>query len=257
MNNLVIIKNNEPTTTSLIVSQQLNRSHDSITNLIEKYEKSFKMFGVLVFEMLKPKKGSKGGRPLKVYNINEQQLMFLLMNMKVLKKDGDLVLSFKEEITKEFFRMRKALLQISLQQKNQEWIEIRQKGKESRKEFTDAIKELQVLHAKKYPDSTYTKEPNRLYSNITRMIDKALFDIQVTVKNKRNYMTKQQLTYLDVAEIKMQEIIQKCIDENRDAKETYIILQAEIEPYAKFIGKTPIIDMLTNKQLSMFEGDIN
>lgn len=251
MDNLIILKNNEPLTTSLIVAKELNRKHFSIVKLINENKISFEKFGVLQLEVEKPNKKTKGGRPEKFYIINEQHLTFLIMMLRVKRNDEDIVLSFKERITKEFFRMRKALLQAELNRKNEEWIQTRQKGKESRKEFTDAIKKLQIEHAKKHPDSNYTKRPSLLYSNYTRMINKALFDIQISAKNKREYMTKEQLSFLDVAEIKMQKIIEKCIDENKDAKETYKILETEIKPYAEWIGKTTIIDLITNNQVDI------
>ena len=170
------------------------------------------------------------------------------MNMKALKKDGDRVLEFKKLITKEFFKMRKQLLQIKLNQQNKEWIERRQKGKKSRKELTQAIKELLNEHVKNNPDSNYAKNPNLLYTNITKMINNSLFDIQIETKNKRDYMTKDQLSFLEVAEIKMQEIIHKCIDDNKNAKKTYQILKTEIKPYVEWLGKTPVIDLLTNNR---------
>ena len=67
--------------------------------------------------------------------------------------------------------------------------------------MTDAIDKLREAHVSKNPDSTYAKKPNLIYSNITRMIDKALFDIQVSSKAKRNLMTKSQLSVLDIAEL--------------------------------------------------------
>ena len=80
------------------------------------------------------------------------------------------------------------------------------------------------------------------------MINNSLFDIQIETKNKRDYMTKDQLSFLEVAEIKMQEIIHKCIDDNKNAKKTYQILKTEIKPYVEWLGKTPVIDLLTNNR---------
>jgi phage regulator Rha-like protein len=246
--NLVLLKNNEPLTTSEIVSAELKRTHKSIINLVNTYKKDFEEFGTLSFSKGK----STGGRPLEFVYLNEQQLMFLLMNMKSLKKDGDKVLKFKKLITKEFFKMKKALLQIHLNQQNEEWIKTRKDGKKARKELTDAIDKLRETHVSKNPDSTYAKKPNLIYSNITRMIDKALFDIQVSSKAKRNLMTKSQLSVLDTAELGIAKKIYESIDNDKDAKETYKILQEEIKPYVDFVGgKTTIIDMITSNQISI------
>jgi phage regulator Rha-like protein len=250
MNNLVIIKNNEPLTTSEIVSEQLKRTHKSIMNLINNYKKDFEEFGTLSFSKGK----STGGRPAEFVYLNEQQLTFLIMNMKALKKEGDLVLSFKKQITKEFFKMRKALLQIQINRQNQEWLETRKDGKQARKELTNAIKELQRVHVELNPDSTYAKKPQLLYSNITRMIDKALFDIKVATNSKRDCMTDKQLSNLGTAELAIAKKIYIHIEEKKDAKETYKILQDEIKPYINFIGgKSTIIDLILNNQISMLE----
>ena len=89
--------NNEPLTTSQIVSEQLKRTHKSIMNLVNAHKKDFEEFGTLSFSKGK----STGGRPIEFVYLNEQQLTFLIMNMKALKKDGDRVLDFKKLITKE------------------------------------------------------------------------------------------------------------------------------------------------------------
>jgi len=254
LNNLVEIKNDEIYVATNIIAQELERKHQTIIKVVINYEKELQMLGVLRFEIVKHEITDKGGAPKKIYYLNEEQYIFVITNMRTKPNEMTKVMKAKLEISRQFVSMRKALLQIKLQQQNQEWIETRKKGKESRKEFTDAIKKLHEEHCKNNPDSTYVKKPNLLYSNITRMINKALFDIQITTNiNKRDCMTKHQLSYLDTAEIKMQEIIHKCIDENKDAKETYKILQIEIEPYAKFIGKSNVIDLLIPKQISMFE----
>ncbi len=123
MNNLVLIKNNDLLTTSLIVAKELNRKHFSIVKLINENIDSFERFGVVQLEVEKPKKGTLGGRPENFYNLNEQQLIFLIMMLRVKRKEKDLVLSFKEEITKEFFRMRKYILEQKTQKQNQQYIE--------------------------------------------------------------------------------------------------------------------------------------
>jgi phage regulator Rha-like protein len=247
MKNLVLLKNNEPLTTSLIVAEQLERTHKGIIRLIRDYKKDFNDFGTLRFENVKSK-----GRPTEFVYLNEQHLTFLIMMLRVKQKESDKILKFKKLITKEFFKMKKALLQIHLNQQNEEWIKTRKDGKKARRELTDAIDKLREAHVSKNPDSTYAKKPNLIYSNITRMIDKALFDIRVSSKAKRNLMTKSQLSVLDTAELGIAKKIYESIDNDKDAKETYKILQEEIKPYVDFVGgKTTIIDMITSNQISI------
>ncbi|WP_338064621.1 Rha family transcriptional regulator [Enterococcus villorum] len=79
------------------------------------------------FEIRKPPKGSKGGRPKKVYHLNEQQatlLITFLDNTKPVKE-------FKKELVHQFYTMREELMARRLE---------RTKGKLKRCSMTDAIK---------------------------------------------------------------------------------------------------------------------
>ena len=249
MLNLVLIKNNEPLTTSLIVSDELNRTHKGIIQLIREYEKDFNEFGTLTFQMRKSK-----GRPTEFSYLNEQQLTFLIMMLRVKRKDEkDNVLKFKKRITKEFFVMKKILLQVYINKQNEEWINKRNNGKKSRKEFTDMLKRLLELTKELEPDSTYVKNPKLLYSNFTRMIYKNLYDIQIKTKNLRDSMNEKQLSILDVAELSALKEIQKCIDAGNDVKKTYEKTKEKIIEYANIVGKSTIIDLISSKQISMLD----
>ncbi|MGD9152403.1 MAG: Rha family transcriptional regulator [Gammaproteobacteria bacterium] len=243
MKDLVILENKIPLTTSLIISEQTELEHRSIFRMIKKYENDLKEFGVLRFEIAKP----KTGRPLDFAKLNEEQTSLLIMYLKNTEK----VRFFKKLINKQFHQMKKKLLQVELNHNNQEWLSTRKDGKKSRKQLIDAVSDLLKLHNEKNPDSTYAKRPDLLYSNITRLLDKSLFDIQKGIKNKRDCMSKEQLSYLDVAEIKIQQKIYECINNNKDAKETYKILQSTIKPYAEFIGKSPIISLINNSEVKL------
>ena len=244
--NLVILKNSELLTTSLIVSEQLNRTHKGIIQLIREYEKDFFDFGTLTFEMRKSK-----GRPTEFVYLNEQHLTFLIMILRVKKKsEKDEVLEFKKRITKEFFILRKQLLQASVNKQNEEWLKSRCKGKEARKEFTDILKKLLEFTKENDPKSTYVKRPNLLYSNFTRMIYKNLYDIEIKTKNLRDTMTEKQLSILGVAELAALKSIQENLDKNKDAKEIYKITNDKIKNYAEIVGKSKIIDLLISNQMS-------
>ena len=85
-------------------------------------------FGVLSFEMTKPLKGSKGGRPQKTYHLNEQQATLLITYLDNTPE----VNQFKKNLVHEFYRMRKEL--------NQRQIN-RAIEKPQRKSLMDAIKD--------------------------------------------------------------------------------------------------------------------
>lgn len=71
--------------------------------------------------------------------MNEPQLTFLIMMLRVKKNENDVVLKFKEDITAEFYRMRNLLNSQITQKANQEWLDARDKGKISRLKETDVL----------------------------------------------------------------------------------------------------------------------
>ncbi len=107
---LVFIKDknlkNDPYTTSKVISEHGGQEHESVMRLITKHEKDLKDFGVLRFEIGKPK-SEKGGRPEKVCQLNEEQATFLVTLMRNTKQ----VVEFKKNLVKQFFAMKKELEQ--------------------------------------------------------------------------------------------------------------------------------------------------
>lgn len=243
---LVVLKNEKLYVSTKIISKNCNVEHRAVLQLIKTHRKDIEDFGKLIEDIEKIPKG----RPLNIFLLNEEQFTFLV----TLMQNSKVTVQAKKNITKEFFRMRKALLQIEMNRQNEAWVETRQDGKKARKELTDAIKKLLEVHNSNNPESTYVKRPNLLYSNITKMIDKTLFDIQSATSNKRDYMTKKQLSSLDMLEIRLSEKIYEYIDNGKDAKQSYALLQEEIKPFVEWIGgKSLIIDFINFKQIESEE----
>ncbi|MBV4429042.1 Rha family transcriptional regulator [Clostridium tyrobutyricum] len=169
MDNLVFINSNnlqeEPYTTSKIISEYGGQQHKNVRELIQTYIKKMKKLGkVSTFETHKPK-SPKGGRPEKIYKLNEPQATFLI----TLMKNTERVVNFKFELVKQFYVMREELLKRRIERSN---------GIRERNALTDAIKNL--------PDSKYSKVyKHRLYINITRLIYKILFNKTVTQLKKQ------------------------------------------------------------------------
>ena len=130
MNNLVFMHglNEEPYTTDKIISECSNNQLKVVKNLIRNHKKDFEDFGVLHFENAKPLKGSKGGRPIKTYHLNEQQATLLITYLDNTPE----VNQFKKNLVHEFYRMRKEL--------NQRQIN-RAIEKPQRKSLMDAVKD--------------------------------------------------------------------------------------------------------------------
>lgn len=104
MEDLVFIHDlkSEPYTTAKVISQFTNNKLQSINDLIRNHKSKFERLGVLRFKIVKPVKGSKGGRPRKEWQLNEPQAT-LLMTML----DNTLVVAeFKLNLVKAFYELR-------------------------------------------------------------------------------------------------------------------------------------------------------
>lgn len=134
----------EPFTTSDVIAEYANVNRHTIQQLVKTHKHRLEKFGVIAFEMRKPPKNSKGGRPKKVYLFNEEQATLLITFLD----NTETVADFKVELVRLFYAMKTELLQRQL---------IRTSGKVGRREMTDAIKESSVIGGEWYVYSNFTK----------------------------------------------------------------------------------------------------
>jgi len=132
----------EPYTTSLIISKYAVVTHKAIRQLINKYETKLNGMGKVEFQM----KPLSSGQKVKIFKLNEVQATFIITLLKNTPK----VVSFKEELSKQFFTMKQELMKRQI---------IREMEKPVRKELTDTIKEYM-------PDDKWA------YGNFTRLLCK-------------------------------------------------------------------------------------
>lgn len=114
----------EPYTTSGIISNGSGVSEKKIREAIRKYSTELERFGLLASYQAE----SNGGRPRKVYMLNEPQSAFLL----TLLKNTPAVVEFKSELVRQFFLMREELAHRKM---------LRAEGKSKRRSLTDAIRD--------------------------------------------------------------------------------------------------------------------
>ncbi|WP_454386758.1 Rha family transcriptional regulator [Streptococcus sp. Marseille-Q8145] len=131
----------EPYTTHEIVAEHAEIEINSVRKLIDKHKEDLETFGVLSFEIHKPEKGSLGGRPRKIYRLNEQQATLLVTYLGNTRP----VRNFKTNLVKAFFEMRDELSQFKLQ---------RALEKPKRKTLHDSIESWK--EAPKHAHSTIT-----------------------------------------------------------------------------------------------------
>lgn len=95
----------EPYTTADAVAEWTHIKQETIDHLIRKHKSDLEEFGFLGFEIRLPLAGSKGGRPEKLYHLNEQQATLLITYLK----NTEPVRRFKKTLVREFFNARQEL----------------------------------------------------------------------------------------------------------------------------------------------------
>ena len=135
-----------PFTTSEIIAEYAEVSIDTISHLLRKHKSDFEEFGVLGFKIRKPPAGSKGGRPEKIYELNEEQATLLITYLK----NTPQVRAFKKELVRQFYAMREELTNRKIK---------RASLKPVRRSMTDAIRDF-------VPDSPHKSMQYRNYTNL-------------------------------------------------------------------------------------------
>lgn len=92
----------EPRVDRRIIAKHLDVQHKSTLELIRRYEKRFKRFGVTPFKTAKPPRGSVGGHPEHYILLNENQCYFLLS----LSRNTERVVDLKERLIWTFDAVR-------------------------------------------------------------------------------------------------------------------------------------------------------
>ncbi len=114
--NLVKLKGNDCFTNSKIIADGTGITHAKLKRTIRKHQETLKTLGRLSVPYGIE---STGGRPIEVYDLNEQQATFLI----TLLKNTEPVIKFKLELVKEFYRMR----QFILERQTTSWLETRKR----------------------------------------------------------------------------------------------------------------------------------
>lgn len=144
MSNLVYLSPNaeDPFTTSEVIAECAGVKRDTVQKLVQRHEKDLHEFGKVGFE-IRPLSGSKTGQTVKVYHLNEQQATLLLTFLR----NTPVVIEFKKELVRQFFAMRKELMNIKA---------IKAERKSLRTSMTDAIKALPDSPHKQFKYNQYT-----------------------------------------------------------------------------------------------------
>lgn len=155
MYELVELKGNDVFTNSKVIAEGTNVKHHAVQQIISKYESDFAEFGQVAFEM-RALKQARGANYEKVYLLNEEQATLLMTYMR----NSEITRKFKKELVKQFYAMRRFLLE----KQSKLWNDTRIANKENRLKETDVIKML-VDYAKEQ-GSTHS---DKLYVTYTKL----------------------------------------------------------------------------------------
>lgn len=245
---LVLIKNNEVYTTSLIIAEKLEiRNHRDLIKTIEKVilqNEKEKQHGdgrvVFSQEYVETTFTNKMNQTFKMYLLNEPAFIKVIMNLSKYKKARNI----QDEFIDSFFKMKQAIAMLLLNQKNEAWLESREQGKLSRREETDTIKEFV-----EYAEKQGSTQASRYYGNISKMENAALFFLEQKFPNVREALTGQQLHIISTADIAVAQALKDGMERGLHYKDIYKLAKERIATIASVIPKT-IVPMTELKLIS-------
>lgn len=241
---LVILKNMTALTTTLIVAEQLERRHQDIYEVVNNYKKQFETFGSCPVS----NRRSEAGRTIKFYYLNEQQFIFLIMNLRSKKNQQDKVMDLKIKIAKQFCQMENIIKQMQINVNDKEWLEERKEEKIKRLQLTDVIKDY-IHYAVSNGSKTYKNKPQLAYSKFTELQIKALFDYNCKLKNVRDVLSISQLRTLYISDQILQKTIFDGIINKVEYHEIYNFAKVNLNNFANMIGRSKVLEMAN--QISM------
>lgn len=161
MQELIKVMGNDIFTDSKIIAEGTGNQHEAVQKIINKYGADIEDFGALRFEMRVLKhENYKGSTREKIYYLNEEQATFIITLLRNSKK----VVEFKKELVRQFYQMRKFILE----KQSKEWQETRRNGKLIRREETDTIQRL-IEYAKEQ-GSEHADKLYLVYSKLANSI---------------------------------------------------------------------------------------
>ena len=212
MYELVEVRKDDVFTNSKVIAEGTGNEHESVIAIIQKYEKDIADFGRVEFSDLKSG-NPKGGRPERMYYLNEEQATFVI----TLLRNSKVVVKFKKELVRQFYAMRRFLIE----KQSKLWNDTRLASKENRLKETDVIK-LLVEYAKEQ-GSTHSDQLYRVYTKLANSI----------VGGKRDDMTASELNTLTLVESIIKQTIEIDMSMGMHYKDIYKDCKDRIEQFGE------------------------
>lgn len=234
MNDLVIMKDEVPVVSTFDLFERMGyKEHRTLKRVVADNIEAFHDYGLLHLDVQKPT-GTKGGRPIESYLLNEDQFILLIL---LAKNTGESV-QLKIRVAKEFKRMKQTIANLITQRQDPQWQNVRSDGKAVYLQKTDVIKQF-VDYAKAQGSTS----AERYYSNLAAMENNALFFIERKYKNMREIMTIKQLMQIATADDVVEKAIQEGMDKDMHYKDIYKLAKERVIAFANIIGKSHLHDL--------------
>lgn len=156
---------------------------------------------------------STGGRPEQIYYLNEEQATFVI----TLLRNSKVVVKFKKDLVRQFYAMRKFLIE----KQSKLWNETRIVNKENRLKETDVIKMLQD-----YAKEQGSKNSDKLYMVYTKLA-------KSIVGGKRDSVSVSELNNLTLVESIILQTIQIDMSMGMHYKDIYKDCNDRIRRFAE------------------------
>jgi len=225
MKDLAINNGKTVFTTSEIIAQGCNVEHRAILALIKTHKLDIEDISNDAFEM-RIRKGKT--QKVRYYNLGEPQVTFLISLMK----NSKIVVKFKKNLVKEFYKQRKLLSNLLSGDRQQ----VRSEGKAIYHQSRDVIKEFV-----EYAIEQGSKSANMYYMNLAKMENKALFVMEHKYPNVRDVLTVAQLFQVKVADQIVEKALKDGMADNMYYKDIYKLAKERIDMMAGLTDRSPVL----------------
>lgn len=214
MYELVELRNDEVFTNSKVIAEGTGNKHSAVQAIISKYSNDIEEFGALRFEIRVLKhEHYRGATHEKIYFLNEEQATFII----TLLRNSKVVVKFKKELVRQFYSMRKFLLE----KQSKQWNTTRIDNKTNRLKETDVIK-LLVSYAREQG----SKNSDKLYLVYTKLA-------KSIIGGKRDELSVFDLNNLTLIESIILQTIRIDMSMGMHYKEIYKDCKQRIERFAE------------------------
>lgn len=189
MSKFIVEYDGTPSVSHTIIAQNTDNEVSSVKRLIDNHLSDFEEFGVLGFEIVKPLNTELGGRPSKIYYLNEPQATLLLTYLQ----NTPIVREFKKALIKEFYQIKKDFtigkekfnnLLNELSQKSNEADEYKAKYYESLERENSLLRDRLMFKSQNLQKSTRLSESEK--ENIINLYKSGLSQAEICRKTSRS-----------------------------------------------------------------------